>query len=59
MVADLIVIWICLRVFGLFDCWLAVYEIDFVCVYDAMILALDFEVVGDEFNWSFVRGCHP
>jgi len=38
---------------------LAVDEVDFVSVDDAVVLALDSEVVGDQFDRSFVRGCHP
>ena len=30
-----------------------------VCINDSMVLAFDSEVVGDEFDRSFGRGCHP
>lgn len=46
--------------FGLEHCGrLAVYEVDFISMNDAMVLTFDSEVVGDEFNGSFGRGCHP
>lgn len=59
MVADLIIIGY-LRVFLLdHGSCLAINEVDFVSVNDAMVLTLYSEVVGDEFNRSFGRGCHP
>ena len=34
-------------------------EVDSVCVNDSVIAAPDSEIVGDEFNRPFERGCHP
>ena len=48
-----------LRVLRLDHRRLAVDEVDSVSVDDAVILAPDSEVVGDEFDRSFERGCHP
>lgn len=48
-----------LRVLGLdHGSRLAVDEVDFVSVNDAVVLALNSEVVGDEFNGSLGRSCH-
>jgi hypothetical protein len=38
---------------------LAVDKVNPVGVNDTVVLALDSEVVGDEFDRSFHRGCHP
>ena len=38
---------------------MAFNEVDPVSVDNSVILAADSEVVGDEFDWPFERGCHP
>jgi hypothetical protein len=38
---------------------MAFNEVHPVSVDNSVILASDSEVVGDEFDWPFERGCHP
>jgi hypothetical protein len=38
---------------------MAFNEVDPVSVDNSVILTPDSEVVGDEFDWPFERGCHP
>ena len=44
---------------GLVDRCMAFNKVNPVSVNNAMIAAPNPKVVGDEFNWSFERGCHP
>ena len=48
-----------LSILVIYHCSWAFDEVHPICVNDAVVLAAYSEVVGDEFNWAFERGCHP